>query len=374
MTDEFDALRFGRHLLRSWRVFAICCGVSFTLALAVSLLLPKQYSATASVLIDPPAGNDPRAATAVSPVYLESLKTYERVAASDTLFAQALKDLRVRESGAGGSIESLKKRILQVSKPVSTKLLEIRTTLGDARQAQALAQYIAEQTVKLSRNMDAQSGEDLAEESRHILKTAQERLARAEAEKEAFLKAEPLVALEGEMANSGDLRAHLWADLEKAKTDLAEYTAQQKTTVKQELNVSEKEWISRQVAAYAARVEQLTAQEARLSASIEVKSKLLEKRKGRRDAIETELRIARTSYETSSNKVNDIVASSVFRGERLHVVDPGIVPERPSSPNIPLNLLAALLLGALFSMVFAALQFARRGSVLEREEPAYSRR
>ena len=26
-----------------------------------------------------------------------------------------------------------------------------------------------------------------------------------------------------------------------------------------------------------------------------------------------------------------------FRGERLKIIDPGIVPERPSSPNLPLN-------------------------------------
>ncbi len=372
MKDDFDAVRFGEYLLGCWRVFAVCCGAAFTLALAVSLVLPKEYSATASVLIDPPAGNDPRAATVVSPVYLESLKTYERVASSDTLFAQALTELHVDEMTPGASIESLKRGILRVSKPVNTKILEIRTTLGSARKAQQLAQYIAEQTVKLSRKMDAQSGNDLAEESRRILKTAQERLERAEAEKEAFLKAEPVAALEGEVANSTDLRAHLWADLAKARTDLAEFQAQQKTTVKQELNVSEKEWIGRQVAAYAARVDQLVAQEALLSASIGEKTKLLEKRKGRREAIETELRIARGNYEASSTKVNDILASSVFRGERLHVVDPGIVPERPSSPNVPLNLLAALLFGGLLSTAVVAVRYGRRESVIE--EPVYSQR
>ncbi|MCX6624525.1 MAG: hypothetical protein NTY38_26390 [Acidobacteria bacterium] len=374
MSDEFDAPRFGGHLVRNWRVFAVCCGVSFTLALAASLMMPKQYSATASLLIDPPAGNDARAATAVSPVYLESLKTYERVAASDTLFGQALKELGVREPGSSASIESLKKRILHVSKPVSTKILEIRVTLRDARKAQALAQYIAEQTVNLSRKLDAQSGSDLAEESRHILKAAQQRLEHAEAGKEALLKAEPMASLESDVANSAEFRATLWADLAKARTDLAEYQAQQKATAKQEVHSSEQEWMARQVAAFGARVEQLAAQEARLSAAIEEKTMLLERRKGRREAIETELRIARTSYEASSTKVNDIVASSVFRGERLHVVDPGIVPERPSSPDIPLNVLAALLLGALFSIAFLAVQFARQGSVARRPEPVYGRR
>jgi uncharacterized protein involved in exopolysaccharide biosynthesis len=45
-----------------------------------------------------------------------------------------------------------------------------------------------------------------------------------------------------------------------------------------------------------------------------------------------------------------------YRGERLKVIDPGIVPERPSSPNLPLNLAAALLLGVVFSILYFTLE------------------
>ncbi|HMC60818.1 MAG TPA: hypothetical protein VKJ01_16630, partial [Candidatus Solibacter sp.] len=45
-----------------------------------------------------------------------------------------------------------------------------------------------------------------------------------------------------------------------------------------------------------------------------------------------------------------------FRGERLRLIDPGIVPERPSSPNIPLNVLAALFLGLVLPIVYLTLQ------------------
>ena len=54
------------------------------LSLGVSLLLPKRYTATASIVIEPPGGSDVRLSTAVSPVYLESLKTYERFSATAT--------------------------------------------------------------------------------------------------------------------------------------------------------------------------------------------------------------------------------------------------------------------------------------------------
>ena len=39
----------------------------------ISLLMPREYTATARVVIEPPAGTDSRAAITVSPVYLESL-------------------------------------------------------------------------------------------------------------------------------------------------------------------------------------------------------------------------------------------------------------------------------------------------------------
>src|SRR5438132_10779125 len=103
----FDAVEFVEYLRGKWRVFAISCGVAVTLALAVSLLLPKRYTARATVVIDAPAGNDPRAATAVSQVYLESLKTYESFASSDTLFLQALDHVNARDPDS--TVESQKR-------------------------------------------------------------------------------------------------------------------------------------------------------------------------------------------------------------------------------------------------------------------------
>ncbi len=65
--------------LPSARVVAIdwitACAVAVTLTLAVSLVLTKQYTAVSRIVIEPPAGSDPRASTAVSPIYLESLRS-----------------------------------------------------------------------------------------------------------------------------------------------------------------------------------------------------------------------------------------------------------------------------------------------------------
>ena len=114
MYQTFDAFEYVDYLGRRWRVIAAACGVALLLSLGVSLLLPKHYTATASIVIEPPGGNDVRLSTAVSPVYLESLKTYERFATSDTLFARAAE--RFHLLGTGQSIESLKRQVLKVAK------------------------------------------------------------------------------------------------------------------------------------------------------------------------------------------------------------------------------------------------------------------
>src|SRR5260370_21992347 len=88
--DGFDVVEFLEYLRARRRFVAVCCGSAVLVALAGSWLLPRRYTATASILIGPPAGMDPRAATSVSPVYLESLKTFEPVAARDSLLLLSL--------------------------------------------------------------------------------------------------------------------------------------------------------------------------------------------------------------------------------------------------------------------------------------------
>ena len=50
----------------------------------------------------------------------------------------------------------------------------------------------------------------------------------------------------------------------------------------------------------------------------------------------------------------------VGRMLRLRLIDPGIVPQRPSSPNIPLNVFAALLFGAVASVLYLSVAFQSR--------------
>ena len=52
MYQSFDAFEYVDYLRHRWRVIAAACGIALLLSAGVSLLLPKRYTATASIVID----------------------------------------------------------------------------------------------------------------------------------------------------------------------------------------------------------------------------------------------------------------------------------------------------------------------------------
>src|SRR5947207_12642191 len=104
MADSFDAFRYISYLRSRARVILASCAIAVALAVAASLAMTREYTAAARLVIEPPAGTDLRSAMAVSPIYLESLKTYEHFAASDSLFRKAIEQFGLRVQFAGKSI------------------------------------------------------------------------------------------------------------------------------------------------------------------------------------------------------------------------------------------------------------------------------
>ena len=129
----------------------IACATAMALAFGITLMMAKQYTASARILIDSGSGVDPRSAIAVSSIYLESLKTYEAFAASEQLFQRAVDRFQLRDGR--GSLQSLHSSVLKVRVLPGTRLLEIQCTLPDPQKAHALAVYLAEETVQLSRGV-----------------------------------------------------------------------------------------------------------------------------------------------------------------------------------------------------------------------------
>jgi capsular polysaccharide biosynthesis protein len=368
-----EGLEFASYLWRNRALVAIACASAVAVAGVVSLLLPARYTATASILIEPPGGNDPRSATAVSTVYLESLKTYERMASSDTLFEHALDELHIRQRYPGVSTETLKRRILEVSKPTSTTILDISATVSDAKSAQALAQYIAERTVALHESLGRQTDEELSKEPRQIFEAARARREAAEKAKDQFIRATPVEALDREVLVTGELKLDVGKELARARAELANYLGQQQAPQPSEAGERQSGWTQFEITATRTKIQDLENQDRELQQALTAKGSLLEDLRRKRDALDAELKSARADEDAENTKLSDVISSSAARGVRLKILDPGILPRRPSFPNPPLNLAVAFVLSLFASIGYVAIRFAYDRTRDALREPVFSR-
>lgn len=352
MYQSFDAFEYVQYLRRRWRVTAAACGVAVLLALPVSLLLPKRYTATATIVIEPPGSSDSRTAIVVSPMYLESLKSYERFADDDRLFARAAEKFHLQEGGGSRPIESLKRAVLKVNKLRDTKILEISVTLTNAKLAQTVAEYLANETVALSRGEAMASDREFIDEAGRQAAAAEVRLHEAERAWAALSAKEPLDSLQGELDSAVDMQAKLREQLLDVDTNMAEYRSRQ--------DKGDTQSAREQTGAEQARKGLIENRLKEVDASIRELSVLMARRGAQRDALQNELTVAQSAFGTAEKHLADLRAAAGTRGERLQVMDPGIVPERPSSPNVPLNVAAALLFALVASVIYLSFAFVMR--------------
>ena len=184
---------------------------------------------------------------------------------------------------------------------------------------------------------------------------AQSRLERAQTALAGFAAREPVDALRDEIASTAELQTKLREQLSDAEADAAEYQERAKG--------ADGEFALRQLPAMRARVAELQRRADELAATLAEKNTTLARRTAQRENLETELKMAQAAYEGASNRLRDARSGSGTRGERLRVIDPGIVPQRPSAPNVPLNIIAALFLSLLASIVYLSVAFGFRRSV-----------
>ena len=352
MSEPIDAFRYMSYIASRWRWIAGCCAAAMLAAFAIGSVMTRQYTATARIVIDPPAGADLRAATtAVSPIYLESLKTYEAFASSDNLFQNAVDHFGLRSLFGARSIESLKKGVLKVGIVKNTRILEISATLPDPKKAQALAQFVAESTTSLNRTLASQGDLDLirgiaAEEAK-----ARQNLDRVNARSAQLQASEPVADLQAGVEASSDLRGKLMEQLLDAQAELAGAAAREKKAPETELPQIRNEQAEAQ-----ARVEELRRQVTDLDKRSAERDKLLGIRTAHLEQIESERKGAQTSFSAIEARLLQARGDVGYRGERLTIIDSGVVPERPSAPNMPLYLFAALLVGLALPVFYFAVE------------------
>ncbi len=357
MSEPFDAYRYIGYLRSRWHWIAASAALAMGLAATISLVMTPQYTATARLVIEPPAGADVRAATAVSPIYLESLKTYEHFADSDSLFQKAVERFGLKAR----PIESLKRRVLQVQLVHNTRIMEISATLPDAGKAQALARFLAEETVAINRASVSESDQDLLRGIEQQAAELRASLRETDASWAKAISTEPLAGLQSAMEQAADLRSKIEEQVQMVELDIADLTERTKTGPdpaeyrKQESNAR-------------ARLVELRQQLQGLDRQEAERERLLATRQAHRDQLDAERKAGQTALAGVETRLRDTRSETGFRGERLKVIDPGIVPERPSSPNLPLNVVVALLAGLVLPVLYLSLEmsFQQRGIALER--------
>ena len=104
-------------------------------------------------------------------------------------------------------------------------------------------------------------------------------------------------------------------------------------------------------------VQQMKSQAGELERQSAAKQELLARRVAEVSSAEAQLKDAHVSYEQAAKRMEDMKALAGFGGERLSLLDPGVVPERPSSPNIPLNVAVALALGTILSLLYLTVEY-----------------
>jgi uncharacterized protein involved in exopolysaccharide biosynthesis len=244
----------------------------------------------------------------------------------------------------------LKKGVLKVGLVRNTRILEIAATLPDARKSQALAQYVAEQTVAQNRSLLAQSGEDLVTGVEKQAAEARARVDRAEEQWSRLLVNEPVDSVQSAVVEAGALRGKLAEQIASARLEIADAADRERQSSPSEADLLRKEQSNART-----RLDQLQREVDSLDRQIAEKEKLLAQRLARRDQLEDERKSYQAALTAVETRLRDTRNDLSYRGERLTVIDTGVIPERPSSPNLPLNIAVAALLGLLFPLFYLAL-------------------
>lgn len=334
MPESFSATQLLRHLGRNWLVFACSIAAAAVLAFIGSILTPNRYTAEARLLIEAPTASDARSALVISPVYIDSLKTYALMASSDELFEQATKELGLRDDGNSAPLSSLKAATLDVSILGNTKVLSIRATLQDPQKAQALALYLAEATLERNQQLQSAGDQFRSDEAGKARDAAALQVAEIAKELLAASRQRPIAGLEVEVERLTSDREILREELrlvQRVQNGLAE--------------------------ADAARMSRLRSEIKRLDDELREKTIRLSSASALHEAIADRLGAARMTLREANARLANEQAMESTRGERLQILDRGVVPDSPSSPRVGLNVIVASALALVLSVLFVTLRF-----------------
>jgi capsular polysaccharide biosynthesis protein len=345
VTEDRTVRERTAYVVSRWRFVVAATAAAGLLAFAVSEFQPRRYTATATVIIDPPGTNDPRAAMAVNPTYLDSLRTFERFFTSDTLFQRAAQQFHL-DSGKAG-ITALRNSVLTVAVDHETRVLVVSATLPDPKAAIALVRYITEESIQASRDEATAADRDTLADVTKEFDSARVRFEKARTDwEQAALQGTP-EALQGELTAAIELQSEVSRLRVQAEAEAAEWRIRARDGDAQDRQSS-----TVLADASSARASEYAKREHELEGEISTKRTLLAVLSERHVVASGEFDSSRKAYEAALSRVRDFSALNGLRSEHLRVIDPGVEPRQPSSPKVLLNTIAGSLLAACIAVAW----------------------
>jgi uncharacterized protein involved in exopolysaccharide biosynthesis len=342
-TETLEVRSYLRHLGSRWKTLLAVPAVAVVVALLVSLALPRKYDATVTLLVQPGA-SDARFPPAMNQIYLEYLRSYEQVVQGSDLLSKV-----IREFHLDLTVDSFRNQVLDVHMPRFSKMLTVRVRWSDPQKAHDIALFLAKEAVTTIDALRDADAERTARQSQQEVQRAQARFEEASAQLLAF----KLKTREEELSRSVQVEMDTKSEYEK---QLANSQIQ--------LSVLETRFPSEQAKEVAA---SLTAERARQTAlrkglaGLEAQlsrhqAELLKARAGTA-SLERAYQSAEETLNQATTRANDTRAATVSRSEQLQIADPGVVPQRPSSPHYLFNALLALARGLFAAVIYESWQW-----------------
>jgi capsule polysaccharide export protein KpsE/RkpR len=345
MTDTFDATLYLRHLGRRWRTLLGVPAAAVAVALLLSLALPNKYDATVTLLVQPGA-SDPRFPPALNQIYLEYLRSYEHVVQGDELVARVLREFHLDGDPYRYNVDSFRRSVLEVQLLKFSKLLTVRVRFDDPKKAHQIALFLAREAVRTMEALREADAERAARQAQQDVQAAQTRLDDAEKKLLAFrLQAredELLRNVQSDMESKSDYERQL-ASLQVSIPDLEARMAA--------LGPDGKD-ASIALSGDRARQAALRRSVAEVERALGRHQGDLIRAQSGGTALERSYQAAREALTLANNRANEARLGAAARTEQLQIADPGIEPQRPSSPHYLFNALLALALGLFAAIVY----------------------
>lgn len=365
MPSPFDLNSYLRALAARWKsIVAVTLGAA-AIAFAVSMVLPSTYEATVLMTIQPGIAGASNPA-AMSPAYLDSLRSYEQWLQSDGLVSQLLQSQKIEDY----SVESFRRSALRVNLGKGTRTLTVSVRMTDPKRAHEAAVKLAEMAVAANNGVaraeteQARAAADReVEEARKPLLAAQDALEQFNREtrgEEAFRQVQQHI----------ESKSTYQTELMDAKVRLAEQEARLSSltaqvekagsaTLQQSLR-EQAETARTEAAALRARRDTLLATLAALEPALARGQAALATLESKRHALERDYQAAEQRFKALGTRATDSGISAGLRHEDLQIADPGVVPSRPVSPRPALNTALGAMLGWIAALLYESLLFQTR--------------